>query len=173
MPEDQKQQAFILRIAPTKIDLVPVALQSDQLIIGWAYAEGLLEPTLDWEHFRKIVSDAYYSKEPNLRRAGAAAGQMWRFIQDMKIADLVVVPHWSDFYVAKASGPAIFDESKQEDDTAYRRPATWLNGKRPIPRSVGRSALISRMKIQQPRAAGRGVKHAPSRRRRRCCHHNY
>ena len=56
MPEDQKQQAFILRIAPTKIDLVPVALQSDQLIIGWAYAEGLLEPTLDWEHFRKIVT---------------------------------------------------------------------------------------------------------------------
>lgn len=149
MAEDQKQQAFILRIAPSEIDRVPVALQSDQLIIGWADAEGLLEPTLDWEHFREIVRNAYYSKEPNLRRTGAAAGQMWRFIRDMKIGDLVVVPHWSEFYVAEVSGPAIFDKSKQEDDTAYRRPATWLNGKQPIARSVARSALISRMKIQQ------------------------
>jgi hypothetical protein len=55
-----------------------VALQSDQLIIGWADAEGLLEPTLDWEHFREIVSDANYSKEPNLRRAAAAAGPPMR-----------------------------------------------------------------------------------------------
>jgi hypothetical protein len=76
MPEDQKQQA--LRIASSEIDRVAVALQSDQLIIGWADAEELLEPTLDWGRFREIVSDANYSKEPNLHRAGAAAGPPMR-----------------------------------------------------------------------------------------------
>lgn len=151
MPENGTH-AFILRIAPSEIDRLPVALNNDQIIIGWAYAEGLLDPTLDWEHFREIVRAAYYSEEPNLRRAGAAAGQMWCFIRDMKVGDLVVVPHWSDFFVAKITGPAFFDATKKEDDTAYRRPVTWLNEKKPIPRNIARAALISRMKIQQTSA---------------------
>ena len=41
-------QAFILRITPSGNDRVPVALEDNQIIIGWAYAEGLLDPTLDW-----------------------------------------------------------------------------------------------------------------------------
>ena len=151
MPEDGTQ-AFILRITPSGNDRLPVALEDDQIIIGWAYAEGLLDQTLDWEHFREIVRAEYYSEQPNLRRAGAAAGQMWRFIRDMKGGDLVVVPHWSDFYVAKITGPAFYDGSNAEDDTAYRRPVIWLNDKRAIPRSIARSALISRMKIQQTTA---------------------
>jgi predicted Mrr-cat superfamily restriction endonuclease len=127
-----EKQAFVLRISPSEIDRFPEALQNNQLIIGWAYAEGLLEPTIEWEQFREIIRTAYYSEEPNLRRAGAAAGHMWRFIQDMKVGDLVVVPHWSDFCIAEVTGPAFYDASKKEDDTAYRRPVIWLNNKNPI-----------------------------------------
>ena len=62
------QQAFILRILPSKINRVSEALANDQIIIGWANAEGLLNEGLDWEAFRKIISDAYYASEKNLRK---------------------------------------------------------------------------------------------------------
>lgn len=74
------QGAFILRIAPGGEDKVPEALATDQIIIGWAEAGGLLDASLTWEQFREIVRAAYYSEEPTLRKAGAAAGHMWRFI---------------------------------------------------------------------------------------------
>ena len=122
------------------------ALAAGQLIIGWANAAGLLEPALTWEQFREIVRRAYYADHPNLRTAGAAAGHLWRFIRDMKPHDLVLVPHGSEFFVAEISGPATYDAAKVDDDSAYRRSVRWLNGARPIPRLLARSALLSRMK---------------------------
>ncbi len=142
------QQAFVLRIAPGRIDKVPEALTENQIIIGWSKAEGLLNDDLPWALFREIIRDAYYYSEDTLRKAGAAAGHMWRFIREMDIGDLVVVPHCSEFYVAKIEGPAIYDTNKVTDDTAYRRSVKWLNGKKPIPRNLAKSALISRMKTQ-------------------------
>lgn len=142
------QQAFVLRIAPGRIDKVPEALTENHIIIGWSKAGGLLNANLSWEQFREIIRDAYYSSEDTLRKAGAAAGHMWRFIREMDKGNLVVVPHGSEFYVAKIEGPAIYDTNKATDDTAYRRSVKWLNGKKPIPRNLAKSALISRMKTQ-------------------------
>lgn len=143
-----KQQAFVLRISPSGIDRVNEALSSNEIIIGWAEARGLLDENLHWDEFRRIISDTYYVDEDNLRRAGAASGHMWRFIREMKKGDLIVVPYGAEFYVAEVSGPATHDESKVGEDTAYRRKVTWLNDKQPIPRSLAKSALISRMKAQ-------------------------
>jgi len=145
---DEEMRAFILRIAPSGVDRVPEALEDNQLIIGWADAEGLLDPELEWSQFRALIGNEYYPAEPNLRRAGAAAGHMWRFIREMRVGDLVVVPHGRDFFVAKVTEPAIYDKGKKADDASYRRPVDWLNGKKPIPRSIARAALISRMKTQ-------------------------
>jgi predicted Mrr-cat superfamily restriction endonuclease len=142
------QNAFVLRVSPSERDRVPEALASDQIIIGWSQAEGLLSSELSWEEFRDIVRSAYYANEPNLRKAGAAGGHLWRFIRDMNSGSLVVVPYWSDFYVAEVQGPATYDVSKVGDDTAYRRAVKWLNAKNPIPRQLAKSALLSRMKIQ-------------------------
>lgn len=142
------QQAFILRVAPSGIDRVPQALKENQIIIGWAYAEGLLDPELTWEQFREIIRNEYYNTESNLRKAGAAAGHMWRFIREMNKGDLVVVPHWSEFYIAEVDGSPTYDSNKADDDTSYRRPVKWLNDKRPIRRDTAKSALISRMKTQ-------------------------
>jgi len=140
------QQAFILRIAPSNIDRVPEALNEDQVIIGWANAAGLLDDSLNWEQFRAILSDNIYHSEPNLRRAGAASGHMWRFIREMNIGDFVVVPYGSEFYIAEVTGPATFNPDKVDDDTAYRRKVKWLNSKNPIKRTIAKAALISRMK---------------------------
>jgi len=142
------QSAFVLRIAPGGEDKVPEALQTSELIIGWAEADGLLDPNLSWEAFREIVRGAYYADQPDLRRAGAAAGHLWRFIREMKSGDLVVVPYGAEFYVAEVSEPAIYDRTKINEDSAYRRKVQWLNGMKPIARQLARSALISRMKTQ-------------------------
>lgn len=142
------QQAFVLRIAPSGIDKVPEALSENQIIIGWAKAEGLLDINLTWEQFREIIRNTYYIGEDTLRRAGGASGHMWRFIREMNKGDLVVVPHWSEFYIAEIEGPAIYVAEKVADDTAYRRPVKWLNDNKPIRRDLAKSALISRMKTQ-------------------------
>lgn len=65
------QQAFVLRIAPRKIDRVPEALTENQIIIGWAKSEGLLDQNLTWEQFREIIRNAHYPEEDTLQRAGA------------------------------------------------------------------------------------------------------
>ena len=143
-----EQQAFVLRISPSGIDRVSEALDNNQIIIGWAEAEGLLNENLPWEEFRAIVSRTYYTQEKNLRRAGASSGRMWRFIREMNNNDLVVVPHGSTFYVAKITGYATYCNSKVEEDTAYRRKVTWLNDKRPIRRDLAKAALVSRMKAR-------------------------
>lgn len=151
------RNGFVLRIAPGRKDRVLEALESNHLIIGWAWAAGLLNLELEWEEFREIIREAYYSDDENLRRAGNAGGHMWRFIRDMKVDDLVVVPYGSEFYVGKIKGAAIYDESKVDEDSAYRRPVNWLNGKSPIPRTIAKSALLSRMKTRGTTADARDL----------------
>jgi predicted Mrr-cat superfamily restriction endonuclease len=140
-------QAFILRIAPSNVDKVPEALESDQVIIGWSATPGLLDTSQSWQKFRQQIHINHYAGEKTLHRAGAAAGHMWRFVRDMQIGDLVVVPYGSKFYVAEIIGGAVYLPERSGDDTSYRRAVRWLNGKKPIPRSYAKAALISRMKI--------------------------
>jgi hypothetical protein len=66
----------------------------------------------------------------------------------MSPGDLVVVPHVTGFYVAEVTSGALYDPTRLDDDTAFRRNVLWHNDKRPIPRAMAKSALISRMKIQ-------------------------
>ncbi len=143
-----EQKAFVLRISPSGIDRVAEALASSQIIIGWAEAKGLLDKKLTWGEFRSIISETYHAGEISLRKAGSGAGHMWRFVREIDVGDLVVVPHGSDFYVAEVTSPAMYDESKVEEDTAYRRNVKWLNDKNPMPRGLAKSALVSRMKNQ-------------------------
>ena len=143
-----EKNGFVLRIKPGGVDRVPEALENDHLIIGWAEAEGLLAPELEWERFRGIIREAYYADAENLRPAGNAGGHMWRFIRDMKRGDLVVVPYGSEFYVGEVAGPAFYNKNKVNEDSAYRRPVKWLNGKLAIPRAIAKSALVSRMKTR-------------------------
>jgi len=106
------QSAFVLRMAPGYVDRMSEALDTNELIVGWAQAEGLLDPNLRWEEFRDIIRRYYYAEDQNLRRAGNAAGHLWRFIREMKPGDLVVVPYGAGFYVAEVCGPATHDPSK-------------------------------------------------------------
>lgn len=145
-PSDR--DAFVLRINPSGRDRVPEALDDGDIIIGWSGAEGLIDES-EWKSFRQLIHDTHYANEDSYRKAGAAAGNMWRFIHEMDEGDLVVVPHGSEFYVAEVTGPARYEPEKLSDDTAHRRSVEWLNGGEPIPRREARAALQSRMKARQ------------------------
>lgn len=154
---EMAQAAFVLRIAPDGRDRVQEALDADQIIIGWARAEGLLDAELSWEAFREVVRTTYHRDEPNLRKAGAAAGHIWRFLRDMKPEDLVVVPHGNQFFVSEVLGSPTYDPEKIEDESAYRRAVRWLNDKKPLGRQIARAALLSRMKTQGTCANATGL----------------
>jgi predicted Mrr-cat superfamily restriction endonuclease len=141
---EEQRNAFVLRIAPGGDDLVADALARDEILIGWQDAKGLLDPSLSWPSFREVVASTYYKHELTLRKAGGAAGQLWRFMRSMNPGDLVVVPHPGVFYVAEIAGEAAHGSTIHE---YYRRPVRWLNGIQPIQRKVARAALQSRMKI--------------------------
>ena len=142
------KHGFILRIAPSRRDRVPEALERNQLIAGWAKAAGLLDPDLKREGFRAIIQNTYHPDADNLRKAGRSAGSLWRFLRTMEIGDLVVVPHKSEFYVGEIEGDPVYDETKVDEDSAYRRPVKWLNGKRAIPRASTPPALAACLKTQ-------------------------
>lgn len=146
VPGDVPEKAFVLRMSHGR-DRVPEALLSSEILIGWAKADGLLASD-EWEDFRQIIKDTYYEDQPDFRRAGAAAGHVWRFLKDMVPGCWVVVPHGNEFHVAQVTGPARYDASKVADDAAYRRPVHWLNEGAGIPRAIARAALQSRLKVQ-------------------------
>lgn len=108
--------------------------------------EGLLDDALEWVPFRSVVSETYYPDAPSLRKAGAAAGHLWRFIRDMKPGDYVVVPACGgQFYVARIAGKA---QQGEPTGVGYWRHVEWLNGKQALDRQLASAALQSRMKIQ-------------------------
>ncbi len=146
--DTRARRAFVLRVAPSGIDRVTEALNINRLLIGWSEAEGLLETDISWDAFRSRLREAYYMRDASQRRAGGAAGNMWRFIREMELGDYVVVPHGPQFYVGLVSGPPIYLAEQKVTDTAYQRPVDWQNGKKPFPRRAAKAALQSRMKSQ-------------------------
>ena len=120
------------------------------VVNGWSTAPGLIEEKNYWA-FRDTISKHCYPGEKTLRKAGYGAGTMWRFINDMKVGDWIVVPFWGGvFYVAEITGDAYCDPSSaaRKSNSCYRRPVRWLNDKKPISRSLAKAKLIARMKTQ-------------------------
>jgi predicted Mrr-cat superfamily restriction endonuclease len=143
-------RAFVLRMVPVGVDWVPEALATNQISIGWGYAEKLMDPSLDYWQFREVLKRAYYPQQARYQQAGSTAGMLWRFLREMSDGDRVVVPSGGQqFYVASVRGDAFYLQDKAEEHTAFRRHVEWLNGKQPIPRRNARAALQSRMKIRE------------------------
>jgi predicted Mrr-cat superfamily restriction endonuclease len=144
----QQRDAWIVRVNTGGGDVVENGVRDSRLLLGWSGASDLIT-TEDYWDFREIVHQAHYADDPDYRRSGRAAGQLWHFLNDVKDGDLVVVPHGPSFYVGEVDGPAYFDEQAGWDnDTAHRRPVRWLNAAQPIPRTHARAALIARLKAR-------------------------
>lgn len=132
---------------------IEVALEQNFISIGWSNVIGLLD-NFEWEQVREIIRDLHYPDDENFKRAGAATGNLWRFVQDMAVGDNVVVPdpHGYHFYVARVISNAYYDKEGVDTDSAYRRNVQWLNQGQAIPRRNASAALQRRMKIRSTSA---------------------
>ncbi len=144
-----KRNGWILRISPGGIDRTDEALKSNTIIIGWAQIGRIMEGSLNYYEYRRIIKDEYYPDDENLRRAGSAAGNMWRFVQEMNEGDYVVVPVAGGIHIAEVTGPAFHMLEKVDEDTAFRRNVKWhTRAEDPIRRDRLVSGLHSRTKIR-------------------------
>ena len=68
------------------VSRIPQGLIDNDLILGWSSAQGLIGEE-SWESFEKKLAEAIPDLAANARKLGSAAGNLWRFIRDMKKGD--------------------------------------------------------------------------------------
>jgi len=141
-------KVFIVRLSPggPPQDALPEAMRTNELILGWSEAQGLLNPKLTWETFRQIIKVTYAL---NPRQAGVQAQSLWIFIREMKKGDLVIIPYGHQFYLAQVEGDAYYMPQKVSEDRAYRRPVKWLNNYQPFFRKDTSPQLRKALRAQQ------------------------
>jgi predicted Mrr-cat superfamily restriction endonuclease len=127
-------RAWLLRMRPLDVDLVPKALRTAEVSVGWGKADGLTDPSLTRTRFRDLLVVAYHREAADLRRAGGAAAQLWRFIRVMAIGDLILVPHGDTIHLARITGPVTYDPAPTAEHYAHRRRVEWLTGPAGVPR---------------------------------------
>jgi predicted Mrr-cat superfamily restriction endonuclease len=131
---------------PLEVDLVPKALRTAEVSVGWGKAEGLTDPSLTRSQFRDLFVMAYHRDAADLRRAGGAAGQLWRFIRVMAIGDLILLPHGDRIHLARILGPVTYDPAPTAEHHAHRRRVEWLTGPAGVPRHSLPDALQSSLR---------------------------
>ncbi|MHA1211229.1 MAG: hypothetical protein ACTSSH_02095 [Candidatus Heimdallarchaeota archaeon] len=124
-------------------------LAQNEIMLGWSKAEGLLNEELTKVEFREIIHKEYFPREETKRRAGQIAGDLWRFIREMKVGHLILVHTKGGFFIGKVTGPAYYNEMKIFNDTAYRRKVEWLQNKEPISEDRTPEDLVKRLNTIQ------------------------
>ncbi len=126
-------KAFAFRLKPSEKDRVKELLGENQIAIGWSRAHSLLNPELDKAGFRTEL-DLHYPELAERKRLGRDINHVWRFVREVSIGDVVVVPHGNDVYFLEVtSGPKLLAD-KTKDDTAIRRDVRVLLSGRPVSR---------------------------------------
>ncbi|MGC9777858.1 MAG: hypothetical protein HZR80_01285 [Candidatus Heimdallarchaeota archaeon] len=124
-------------------------LSENEIMIGWSKVEGLLDKSLTKEDFREKIQKQYFPMEENKRRAGQVAGDLWRFIREMDLKHYVLIPTADGFFIGRVVGPAIYNEMRIYNDTAFRRKVEWLNNKKPVSQEKTPEDLLKRLKSIQ------------------------
>lgn len=141
------ERAFIIRCAPSynsQLDQV----REGEIMIGWSKTtDELLEPSLTRNEFKPILIKHYNGYAENGRSLGQATGYLWRFIREMQIGDLALIPTRGAFYLAEITSDAYSDEHYMDTDSVIRRKVKLLS-EDPISRSVCPNGLVSRLKYQ-------------------------
>lgn len=143
------RKAFVFRIKGSRGCKVKLALEEDEIMIGWSKAKNLLDENLTQDDMRDIIHKAYFKRDKNQIRSGRAASQMWCFIREMEIGSYVVVPRGKKFYICRITSEPYFDQNMATVDASYRRKAQWMNYKIPIPRDRASKALQDSMKVSR------------------------
>jgi restriction system protein len=100
-------------------------LQKNCIAIGWAAVGNLGEIAADREAFKKSVAEAYPDKKPGA--VPVNAGQLFRFVNEMKTNDIVVYPSRQDrqVHIGRVTGPYRYDPNS-EPTYPNQKPVKWI-----------------------------------------------
>lgn len=105
--------------------LESILLQRDQLAIGWAALEDLTPIAHDRELLKAKLAAALPAEKPGA--IPVYAGQLFRFVNELKVGDTVVYRSTADglIHLGEVTGPYVHDP---DEDAAHpnRRPVKWL-----------------------------------------------
>jgi restriction system protein len=106
-------------------------LKSKCIAVGWTKMGDLSVIRPDREAFKTKVAEAYPNAKPGA--IPNSAGQLYRFVHEMKEGDIAVYPSKHDrlVHIGRISGPYTYDPSKEES-YPNRRTTNWLKA---VPRT--------------------------------------
>ncbi len=100
-------------------------LKGNCVALGWHKMGDLSKIKADREAFKARVAEAYPDAKPGAIPYNA--GQLFRFVHEMKVGDIVVYPSKSDrqIHIGRVEGPYQYDTAK-EPGYPNHRPVKWL-----------------------------------------------
>jgi len=118
-------------------------LQESCIALGWHKVGDLSKLAANREAFKAELASKFPEK-----KAGAIpvdAGQLFRFVYEAKVGDIVIYPSKADrhIHIGRLSGNYIYN-AKREVTYPHRRPVDWLRNFTPhaiLARSIARSWL--------------------------------
>lgn len=107
-------------------------LKEKLIALGWSKMGDLSKIRSDREAFKAKVAETYPSAKPGA--IPNKAGQLFRFVHEMKEGDVAVYPSKHDrmVHIGRVSGPYKYDPSKEES-YPNRRATVWLKA---VPRTI-------------------------------------
>ncbi|MBQ8279128.1 MAG: AAA family ATPase [Roseburia sp.] len=117
--------------------------ENSHVCIGWSLL-GDLTSIEDKDALTKLYDEHF---EKNNRGRGQDIGQIWRFINDIKVGDYIIFAENSVFHIGRIESEYYFDETEYPDqspDYKNRRKVRWL--KKNISRAVLSSNLHNSLK---------------------------
>jgi restriction system protein len=106
------------------------ALQNNIVTFGWNEFSDLAKyPT------KESLTNEYQRLFPKARKDTIAnhIGQMWRFVHEIKIGDLVALPLYSQTVIAFGKIESDYEFNEVSSDTKHIHQVTWI---KTIPRSI-------------------------------------
>ncbi|VIO74714.1 Mrr restriction system protein [Bradyrhizobium ivorense] len=112
-------------------DAESLFFKHDCVALGWASVGDLSKLKPDREAFKEVIAATYPEKKPG--SVPVNAGQLFRFVHEVELGDLVVYPSKADrkIYVGKIAGGYLYDPTT-EPTYPHRRAVKWLHS---VPRT--------------------------------------
>lgn len=125
-------RVFGLRLMPGEIDRTLELLGANKVAVGWSRASSLVDPALTKPQFKAAIDAAY----PNFHgtKLAASVTDTWRFLREMSVGDLLVIPRRRDVYFARVAGPAKSVPSGLPKDMLFQRDVELLLDGKPVKR---------------------------------------
>lgn len=138
-------KAWMLRPNPHNINRMREFINSSIAAIGWPELS-----SLDGKKKNYISSELpkYFPNDTKIQ-IGIAAGTINKFVNDIRVDDILVVPNDNDIYFCKVTSSYYYDitKSSQTEGYPHQRKVKWLKGpvrREDIPESVRESLRAPR-----------------------------